>query len=402
MPPWPEVLGFVHVSTYASWKDLGRWYWGLAHEQFDLDEETRKLARDITKDAKTDLEKVQAVYGWVVKNTRYVALEFGIHGYKPRRCVQTVARGWGDCKDKATVIVTLLKELGIDARLVILRTQMRGDFASELPSLAPFDHAIAYVPSLDLYLDGTAEHTGTTELPVMDQGAIGLHVSAGEARLVRLPPPDPEKNVVTRRLEAQLARDGSAKVKLGFEVKGHAAPGWRRRYEAQATLKQRLGHDLGREYPGFELAEGSVRTGDMSALETPVTLELSGTAPSFGRKQNNQLSIPMTGGSRLTQDYASLTKRTQDVRIQGFSTRDDTFRLELPAGARVVSLPPEANLDTRFGTVRVKAEKQGNKIVVQSRLLLKVTRVKPADYAEWKKFCAAADQAMGHKLVLEL
>lgn len=402
MPPWPEVLGFVHVSTYASWKDLGRWYWGLAHEQFDLDEETRKLARDITKNAKSDLEKVQAVYGWVVKNTRYVALEFGIHGYKPRRCVQTVARGWGDCKDKATVIVTLLKELGIDARLVILRTQMRGDFASELPSLAPFDHAIAYVPSLDLYLDGTAEHTGSTELPVMDQGAIGLHVSAGEAKLVRLPPPDPEKNVVTRRLDAQLARDGSAKVKLAFEVKGHAAPGWRRRYEAQATLKQRLGNDLGREYPGFELAEGSVRTGDMSALESPVTLELTGTAPSFGRKQNSQLSIPMTGGSRLTQDYASLTKRTQEVRIQGFSTRDDTFHLELPTGARVVSLPPEANLETRFGTVRVKAEKQGNKIVVQSRLLLKVTRVKPADYAEWKKFCAAADQAMGHKLVLEL
>lgn len=402
MPPWTEVLGFVHVSTYESWKDLGRWYWGLAREQFDLDEETRKLAREITKDAKTDLEKVQAVYGWVIKNTRYVALEFGIHGYKPRRCVQTVARGWGDCKDKATVIVTLLKELGIDANIVVLRTQMRGAFRSKLPSLAPFDHAIAYVPSLDLYLDGTAEHTGSSELPVMDQGALGLHVREGEARLVTLPPPDPEKNVITRRLGARLTKDGSARVELAYEVRGHGAPGWRRRYEAKATLEQRLGHDLGREYPGFELDEKSIQTSDFSDPEETVTLELAGTAPAFGRRQGSQLTIPVTGGSRLTQDYASLTKRTQDVRIQGYSTRDDTFRLELPAGAKVISMPTESKLESRFGSVRVSVEKQGNEVIVRSRLSLAVSRVKPADYEAWKAFCTAADQAMAPRLVVEL
>src|SRR5690606_3327692 len=69
MPPWSEVLGFVHVSTYSSWDDLGKWYWGLVREQLDLDEETRQRLREITKDAKTDLEKIKAVYGWVTKNT---------------------------------------------------------------------------------------------------------------------------------------------------------------------------------------------------------------------------------------------------------------------------------------------------------------------------------------------
>ena len=402
MPPWSEVLGFVHVSTYASWEDLGRWYWGLAREQFDLDEETRKLAREITKDAKTELEKVQAVYGWVIKNTRYVALEFGIHGYKPRRCVQTVARGWGDCKDKATVIVTLLKELGIDANLVVVRTQMRGDFSSKLPSLAPFDHAIAYVPSLDLYLDGTAEHTGSSELPVMDQGALGLHVREGEARLVRLPAPDPEKNVITRRLNARLTKDGAARLQLAYEVRGHGAPSWRRRYEAKATRVQRVGHDVGREHTGFELDEGSLQTSDLSNPEEPVTLELRGTVPSLGTRQGNQLTIPVTGGSRLTQDYASLSKRTQDVRIQGYSTRDDTVRVELPPGAQMISLPADAQVESRFGSVRVTVEKQGNEVTVRSRLSLDVTRVKPADYAEWKAFCAAADQAMAARLVVQL
>ncbi|HET9929559.1 MAG TPA: DUF3857 domain-containing protein, partial [Polyangiaceae bacterium] len=150
MPPPSEVLPFIHVSTYENWKDLGRWYWGLVKDQFDLDDETRQLAHKVVNGKKTELEKVQAIYDWVTRNTRYVALEFGIYGHKPRRCVQTVARGWGDCKDKATVIVSLLQELGIDATIVILRTQMRGRFDSKVASLAPFDHAIAYVPSLNL------------------------------------------------------------------------------------------------------------------------------------------------------------------------------------------------------------------------------------------------------------
>ncbi len=401
MPPFPEVLPFVHVSTYATWKDLGRWYWGLVQDQFDLDEETRKLARDITKDAKTDEEKVKAVYDWVVKNTRYVALEFGIYGFKPRRCVQTVARGWGDCKDKATVIVTLLKELGIDSTLVVLRTQMRGDFYSKLPSFAPFDHAIAYVPSLDLYLDGTAEYTGSGELPTMDQGALGLHVNRGDAKLVRLPPPNSEKNVVSRKLVAQLAKDGSAKVSVDYDVRGQAASSFRRRYEAKSTVRERLSAALGSEFPGFELGEDGVTSGDFSDIEAPVSLGVRGSAPSFGRRQGTGFSIPVTTGSRLTPDYASLTRRTQDVRILGFSTRDETFVIDLSPGMKVLSAPAEVNLDTRFGTLTMDVEQGQNQVVVKSRLSLKVDRVMPADYEAWKMFASAVDQALSRRLVVE-
>ena len=63
---------------------------------------------------------------------------------------------------------------------------MRGLFEDSPASLAPFDHAIAYVPSLDLYLDGTAEYTGSTELPSMDRGAMALQINEGNAKLVRL------------------------------------------------------------------------------------------------------------------------------------------------------------------------------------------------------------------------
>ncbi|HVY46631.1 MAG TPA: DUF3857 domain-containing protein, partial [Minicystis sp.] len=151
MPPWGEVLGHVHVSTFKSWDELGQYYWGLARDQFDVDDQVRRIVKEITKGAKTDADKVRAVYKYATE-LRYVALEFGLEGIRPRRSAQTIARGWGDCKDKATVIVTMLRELGIPATIVVVRTGMRGLIEPTPASFAPFDHAIAYVPSLDLYL----------------------------------------------------------------------------------------------------------------------------------------------------------------------------------------------------------------------------------------------------------
>jgi tetratricopeptide (TPR) repeat protein/transglutaminase-like putative cysteine protease len=402
MPPWPSVLGFVHVSTYSSWKDLGRWYWGISKDQLDVDEETRKLAHKIVQGKTTELDKVRAVYDWVVTNTRYVALEFGIYGYKPHRCVQTVSRGWGDCKDKAAVIVTLLKELGIDSTMVIVRSGMRGDFDSTVASLAPFDHAIAYVPSLDLYLDGTAEFTGSSELPGMDQGAIALQVNRGDSKLVRLPVPDPGKSVRKREVVATLRKDGGAQLEVSFETTGTSASSWRRRFHAEGTRRDRLSEDLGGEFSGFELAPGAtgVQVGSLDDLEQPVTIKVHGNASRLGRQEGNELSVPVTPGFRLTGTYASLSARRLAVRLPPLGTLDDTFTVKIPAGMRIVSAPPETKKDGPFGSYSVTVERDAGKVVVRSRLVMKVLTVLPEQYAAFKQFCADADSAMTPRLVL--
>ncbi|MCL2449758.1 MAG: DUF3857 domain-containing protein, partial [Polyangiaceae bacterium] len=194
-PPWAEVLGHVNVSTYKTWDEMGRWYWGLVKDQFVPDDEVRRRAAALTRGLKTEDAKVRAIYDYVVQKTRYVALEFGIHGYKPYRCAQIFARGFGDCKDKATLIVTMLNALGIKATPVIVRTGNKGEIESAPASLAPFDHMIAYVPSLDLYLDGTAEYTGSLELPAMDRGALALQINEGNAKLIHLPDPPASASV---------------------------------------------------------------------------------------------------------------------------------------------------------------------------------------------------------------
>lgn len=401
MPPWPSVLGFVHASTFDSWKDLGRWYWGLVRDQFDLDDETRKLARKIAAQKQTPLEKVKAVYDWVVSNTRYVALEFGIYGYKPHRCVQTVARGWGDCKDKATVIVTLLKELGIEATIVIVRSGLRGDFDSKIASLSPFDHAIAYVPSLDLYLDGTAEYTGSSELPALDAGSMALRINQGDAELIRLPRPDPEQQVRKREVVATLRRDGSAALDIELDVKGVQAPALRRRFHAESTRKDRVTEELGEEFAGFDPAPSGITASGLDDIEQPVSMKIHGTAARFARREGSALAVPVTPSARLTPLYASLSTRKQPVHLSPIGTLDNVFVVRLPAGTKVKSLPPPAKGDTRFGSYSVTTEEQPGKIIVRSRLTVRVFDVASEDYAAWRTFCADADEALTPRLVVE-
>ncbi len=402
MPPWSEVLGFVHVSTFKDWREMGRWYWGLAKDQFDLDDETRRLVRQISQGKTARLDQVKAVYAWVTENTRYVALEFGIYGYKPRRCVQTVARGWGDCKDKATVIVSMLRELGIDSTIVILRTGMRGRFSSSVASLAPFDHAIAYVPEFDLYLDGTAEYGGVHELPSMDLGGLGLLVNEGDSKLVTLPEVDPRAGQ-TRQVTAALAGDGSAKLTMSYRTQGVSAPSWRRRYQAEATRRERVQRDIGQEFPGLELSPGKegILVGNLDDAERPVELTLKGQAPRFARLESGRLSMAVTSNYRLTPSFASLSTRKQDVSLPPIGTMEDTFIVKLPPGKQVLAAPAPRSGSSAFGSYEVKVEVSPGQVQVTSKLQVTKGRVSVADYAAWRRFCVEADSALAQRLVVE-
>jgi cellulose synthase operon protein C len=338
----------------------------------------------------------------VIENTRYVALEFGVYGYKPHRCVQTVTRGWGDCKDKATVIVTLLKELGIKSTIVILRSGLRGDFEGTVASLAPFDHAIVYVPELDLYLDGTAEYTGSSELPALDANSIGLRINEGKSELVRLPVPDPEKNVRTREVTATLRKDGGASVEISFTTAGTAAASWRRRFHAESSRRDRMTEDLGVEFQGFELAagQGGLSTGNLDDPEQPVSIKARGNALHFGRPEGDAISVPVTPNFRLSPAYASLSSRRLPVRLLPLGTLDETFVIKLPPGFRVISPPPRASGTAPFGSYSVAVEEQPGKIVVHTRLTIKVVKVPPENYDAWKQFCRSADAALTPRLVV--
>ena len=396
MPPLAEALGHVHVSTYKSWEDMGRWYWGLVRDQFTADDEVRRRALDITKGLTDEKAKVRAIYDFVVQKTRYVALEFGIHGFKPYRCAQIFARGFGDCKDKATLIVTMLKELGIPATIVILRTGMKGDFETEPASLAPFDHAIAYVPSLDWYLDGTAEFTGSNELPSMDRGALAIQINEGKPKLVHLPEPKASESLASKRVEATVSPDGSAQIDWKVEVVGSSASSWRQRYHAKATQRQRVQEDLANELPGLEVQ--SVVASDLDDVERKVEIHAKAKAPSYARKDAETRTVPLGAREHMVRTYAPLSSRRRDIRIYALSTQENETVVKLPQGAKILGAPHAAEGTGPYGSFKVETETNGNTVRLKTTVALTKSRIPAGEYTAFRAFCEQIDRELGQTL----
>ncbi len=184
----------------------------------------------------------------------------------------------------------MFREAGIDARIVLVRTRQNGAITDLPASLAVFDHAIAYVPELDLFIDGTAENSGTRELPEMDQGVTVLVVGPNDARLARTPVLTPDRNRRERTLVARLEPDGAAAVEVEETVTGADAPGYRAQYAAEGTRNDRFERALRTIFPGLVLE--SQRMTGLDDLEAPIELRYSARVPQLARRDGAEIVAP--------------------------------------------------------------------------------------------------------------
>ncbi|MEM6790970.1 MAG: DUF3857 domain-containing protein [Myxococcota bacterium] len=402
MPRWGELLAHVHVSTFRDWTEVGRWYAGLAGPKLDADDDVRATARRLVAGASTPREKVNAIYRHAAGAIRYVALEFGIEGIRPRRAALTLSRGWGDCKDKATLIVSMLREVGIEAELVLVRTQQRGKFDPTVASLAPFDHAIAYIPSLDLYLDGTAEDTASDALPAMDRGAMALRITKKGGVLVTLPDAPAEDSTDRRRYDVELRANGGLRFRFEAENQGVDAAGWRRRYRDPATQRERAGADLAGAFGPVAFRPGSagLQVFGSDDIEAPVRLVAAGSADA--KRQGTGWRLPAGPGTRLVARFASQPSRAQDVVVGARRSRDETWRITLPPGLSPVGLPKPTKVATPFGSFSVDVTRVAPRVVeVRTRLVLATSRITPSQYGAWRAFCQQVDAASGAVVVAQ-
>lgn len=397
-PGMSEISPYLHVSTYRSWSDVGKWYWGLIKDQLYADEALKRVVQQLTKDAPDARTKLRRIHRWVVRNTRYVALEFGIHGFLPYRAPLVVQRGFGDCKDKASLLYTMLREAGIDARIVLARTRHNGAIDEQPASLAVFDHAITYLPEFDLYVDPTAEHNATTELPLEDQGIMVLLVGPQGSELRRTPVLDPDRSRRTRTLQVRLAPDGSAHVEGAEVVAGSGAPRYREYYQAPGTRRERLERDLATDYPGVELLAESFET--LDDLDQPVRFTFRARVPQFGRWDGDELRLAHCSIHDLIQALAPAAQRRYPLDLRGTSSYVEERTVQIPAGMRATDVPTGGEVRSEFGRLRIRFRASGRQLVSQTDFEMTRDRISPEQYPAFRRWVEAADLLLRQRVTI--
>jgi tetratricopeptide (TPR) repeat protein len=403
MPGFAEVAPYLHVSTYRTWAEVGGWYWNLIADQMQDDGTLKKAAMAATQGLTSLLDKVKAIHRLVLEKTRYVGLEFGIHGYKPYRAVQVFERGFGDCKDKATLLITLLRTIGIDADVVLLRTRRGGRIDDEPASLAVFDHAIAYVSALDLYLDGTAEFSGLAELPAEDQDAMALRVSARGATLVRTPLLPAANNEARRTWKVDLRSDGSARIAEDLTITGQAAHEWREHYQTGGERRERYAKVWNGRYAGSVLDRVDMRLSDRNR---PVAVHALVHVPQLGdRRAANQIDLPLSSREAdFTSTYARLGRRRWPL-VLGYPWRhEEEVTYRLPDGARIVRAPASRKIESRFGefTLTLDDRPGAGRVAVKTALVVDKSRIEPSEYPAFRAFLRDTDALLAERLIVEV
>jgi tetratricopeptide (TPR) repeat protein len=149
----------VQLTTFVSWEQIGRWYAGLEKDRRAPSPEVRAKAAELTKGLDNDLDKVQALYDFVAKNFRYVSLSLGVGRYQPHSSADVLHNQYGDCKDKHTLLASLLEAEDLHASSVLINSSRKLD--PDVPSPSQFDHVITMLPMTtpneEVWMDTTSE-----------------------------------------------------------------------------------------------------------------------------------------------------------------------------------------------------------------------------------------------------
>lgn len=340
----------IDFSTGSSWKEISRAYADLAEGVVGKDPLSDYASRAAAgKGADERAVLISNILYRIQKDVRYTGINFGENAILPHPPLDTLARGYGDCKDQASLLVAALRARGIAARLALLMAGDAPDVQPGLPGFGLFNHAIVYLPKDNIWIDPTANFYRPGSLPPMDQGRRALVISADTESLAVTPEASPSDTLFREVREFRLSEFGPATVNETTEMSGSFEASYRADFEQSdvKSTRERLEKYVKNVYEAKSLA--GFTESDPRAMDTPFTIRLSAAEAKRGMTDDNSSVVVIQSGSLvdflpgfLTREDKTETKpRVNDVRLWQPFVSEYEYRIYPPPGFRAAALPED-------------------------------------------------------------
>lgn len=391
MPPWRGVAGRMVVSLFppngganrgfTTWKEEGNWEAGLERGRRDPSPEIKQKASQLTSGVDTPLAKMRALAQFVQRDIRYVAIELGIGGWQPHPAPEVFTHKYGDCKDKVTLLSSMLGEIGVDSYYVSINTSRGAVTLQTPPSIGLFNHEIMAVHLPDslndsslmatmvhprlgklLFFDPTDEMTPFGQISGSLQANYGLLITPDGGELIELPALPPAMNGIRRIAKLSLSAAGTLSGEVQETRVGDRA--WSQRWALRTVTKDSdrikpIETLLANSLASFQITKASV--GNLNLTDQPFLYDYSVMAPNYAKTAGNLLLVrPRFIGLKSSDLLEKKEPRRYPVEFEGPLRDTDTFEIVLPAGYEVDDLPPPVNADYSFASYHSKTEVSGN------------------------------------------
>lgn len=407
MPERAVLLGRVSIAYFppgekgnaGSWAALGKWYSTLTAGRRDATPEITEKTQQLIEGKADFASKLRAITDFIQSDIRYVAIEVGIGGYQPHPAADIFRYRYGDCKDKATLLSSMLRVAGIASDYVPIHTD-RGFVNPDVPSVW-FNHVILAIELPDavpageyasvvkgksgrryLIFDPTDEYTPVGLLRSELQDSYALLVTDEGGELIRTPLLDPVANKIIRQGHFVLSPDGTLSGEVDETRSGDFAMEERERLR-HSDLRQRTNdveHWLGRSLQGFSVQDINFSNTDQRDKDLALSYKLA--VQQYGQSRGPLMLVR----PRVVGDESSFIEhkpRHYPVDLRRTASRSDVFEIEIPKQYQVDDIPNAVSVDVGFASYRSKVEVDGSKLRYSRQYVIRDLSVPPNRFKDW-------------------
>jgi uncharacterized protein DUF3857/transglutaminase superfamily protein len=433
MPPLAGIAGQMIIyfvppgetaaNAFTNWKEMGDWYRVLTNGRTDDSPDLKQMVQKMTASQSTTLGKMQAIAQFAQQNVRYVAIEMGIGGWQPHSAAEAFTHRYGDCKDKTTVTISMLHEIGVESYYLIVNSRRGAVTPDTPPHVGAFNHAVVAIllpkdtaddPSLIatlqppkygklLVFDPTDELTPFGELGSYLQGGFGMLVLPDGGQLIQLPTLPATTNSIKRT--AKLTLDGSGTLKGDVVETRLGDKAWTVRARLQ-SLKgdsdrvRPIENILSNSLANFQITHASIE--NIKQTNLPFGFNYSFVAPNYAKNAGGLLLVrPRVLGVKAIGIATSKEPRQYSFEFSGVGLETDNFDIAIPAGYTVDDLPEAADADYSFGSYHAKTVVEGSTIHYRRTYEIKQASVPVDEAAKVKKFYQVVANDERNMLVLK-
>lgn len=400
MPPNVEINPTMLLATFENWQDIYNWWWALAKDKIKADAAITGKVKELLRNRPGGEDRVRAIYNFCAQEIRYVAVEYGQAGYEPHYAADIFKNKYGDCKDQAILLVTMLKEAGFTAWPVLIPTKDCYNLNPDFPSML-FDHCIAAV-SLEgktVFLDPTAQTCSFGDLPPVDQRRRVAVFKEDGYLIQETPLYEAAHNLIRQALSININPDET--IAAEKSVFSHGVYDQAQRYWLLFTppelIEQTLTEKIQEVSIGAKLK--SYNIANLNDLNEPVVLSYAFQGPEYLTMGGDLRILPQLADV----DSSLVAKEKRDFAIDfGFLDAKETVtEIQIPANFTVRYLPQDIDEDNQWLKFKVAYSHKGNKIIFRQDAELKQTVIPVTEYADFKSFFAGLAKKVKQRIILE-
>jgi tetratricopeptide (TPR) repeat protein len=391
MPEYRDIAKVLQITSVPRWQEVVMWYYDIARTKtrtsIDVREEMKRL---FPADGEySDSDVVAGVYRFITNDIRYSNVPFRQSGIVPQEARDVLVTRIGDCKDVATLCISMLAERGIPAYHVLVKTNTSLIAREPLPSI-PFDHAIVMgeVDGKNLFMDLTADNVPLNSVPFADLNALCLLIRPGEIAPFRLSREFFTPNVMKVHTNIQLNADLSAHIVQHFTHEGARTQFYRGSWKGanKADLERWLKEGLSNDLADVNLLDYDIKYLDtlLPTLEYTLTYDV----PDYTMEAADLMIVRLPWYAPFEPVSAlSYEQRTHPYEYTKYmDTLSETVELTLPTGYEPLGIKARESFDHDAARVLRSIKQENRKVSVARTAVFLRTVVATDEYQSYKTF----------------